>query len=171
MFLNSHGLRCCELVISKYGKTSWKVTNRCRFMVGPWRAPLDYSQGCCLSWRLENLIKTPVGREGEEYFMPYGSGWGLFLVRARKWWDFDGEGFSSSQYIDILKCAYYQSCKYHIFFVWPWWPFSKIFWTSLSVFCSDFGVQNPHSAVYAGGKIARCSLTGQSQRSALKTNI
>ena len=110
MFLNSHGPRQMLWMsyfqyMGIYGKTSsWKVTNRCRFMVGPWRAPLDYSQGCCLSWRLEEFDKDPC-REGggrNTIWHMAGSGWGLFLVRARKWWDFDGEEFSS-EYIKILN--------------------------------------------------------------------
>ena len=60
-------------------------------------APLDYSQGWCLSWReapsWKNLIKTPAAREREAYGNPYGSGRGPLLVVVRKWWDFDGEVF------------------------------------------------------------------------------
>ena len=37
-------------------------------------------------------------------------------------------------------------------------------------FCSDFGIENPHSEVYAWGQIGRCSLTGQSQRAHAHTH-
>ena len=67
----------------------------------------------------------------------------------------------------LENVPFYQICQYHICF---WWtklsPFSKIFWTSLSVFWlgSDLGcIQNPHWEVFAGGKIGRCILTGQSE--------